>query len=77
MSFTPDPDAIARAQETSVNILETVKKHRTVRRVVLTSSSCAAFYPTVNGSLTVDHSKSLAIRSFPPLLLKLLSRFLE
>ncbi|KAJ5159371.1 NAD dependent epimerase/dehydratase [Penicillium canariense] len=55
MSFTANPHAISRAQDMNVNILETAKNHKTVRRVVLTSSSCAAFYPTVNGLATVDH----------------------
>ncbi|KAJ5388867.1 hypothetical protein N7509_011408 [Penicillium cosmopolitanum] len=50
MSFTDDTNAILQAQNMNVNILESAKKHKNLRRVVLTSSSCAAFYPTVNRS---------------------------
>jgi nucleoside-diphosphate-sugar epimerase len=72
MSFTANPDAISRAHDMNLNILETAKKHKTVQRVVLTSSSCAAFYPTVNGLATVDHGMSLATNALLYLLLSAL-----
>lgn len=73
MSFTDDTNAILQAQNMNVNILESAKKHKNLRRVVLTSSSCAAFYPTVNRSVPVDHGMSIATTTLLPLLLRAFS----